>query len=393
MRILMLSWEYPPRIVGGISRVVYSLAQKLGEFGNDVHVVTCREGNQVEEEIDKYVHVHRVNICEIDSSTFISWVHQMNFSFLEKSVKLINEKDGFDIVHAHDWLTAFAARSLKNIYMIPLISTIHATEAGRNHGIRNDIQRYINSVEWWLTYESWRVIVNSRFMKEEVKNNFQLPEDKIKVIPNGINSDKFKNYQRDILFRRNYAADNEKIILFVGRLVNEKGAHILINAVPKVLQYYNDAKFVIVGRGPQFDYLNRIANEMNISHKIYFTGYIGEEELAKLYKCSDVAVFPSLYEPFGIVVLEGMLANVPVVVSDAGGLDEIVEHGVDGMKSYAGNPNSLADSILEILYNPGKAEKMKEKALEKVQLLYNWDVIAKQTLDVYKEVVKGRGGG
>ena len=212
-------------------------------------------------------------------------------------------------------------------------------------------------MEWRLTYESWRVIVNSNYMKGEVRNTFQLPEDKIRVIPNGVNIEKFNNCSSDIDFRRKYAMDNEKIVFFVGRLVNEKGAHILVHSCTKIIHHYNNVKFVITGRGPQLDYLQKIANEMNISHKVYFTGYISDEELVKLYKCVDVAVFPSLYEPFGIVALEGMLANVPVVVSDAGGLDEIVQHGVDGMKSYAGNSNSLADSILEIFLTRQRRKK------------------------------------
>ncbi len=390
MKILMLSWEYPPRIIGGISRVVHNLAQKLGEQGNEVHIVTCWENGTLEEEIDNCVYVHRVHTCQINANSFINWVLQFNFSLVEKSVKLINESGRFDVIHAHDWLTAFAAKTLKHIYSIPLISTIHATESGRNHGLHNDIQRYISSVEWWLTYESWIVIVNSRFMKSEVKNTFQLPEDKIRIIPNGVNLDKFRNYSRDNEFRRNYATDNEKIVFFVGRLVNEKGAHVIINAAPKIVQHYNNVKFIIAGKGPQLEYLRKIAYELNIYSKVYFTGYISEEELAKLYKCADVAVFPSLYEPFGIVALEGMLANVPVVVSDTGGLGEIVEHGIDGMKSYTGNSNSLADSILEILLNPKEAEKMKSKAMEKVFSMYNWDVITDHTLNVYKETIDMR---
>jgi glycogen(starch) synthase len=386
-KILMLSWEYPPRIIGGISRVVYNLAQKLGEKGNEVHVITCWESGSKEEEVDCHVNVHRVRTYEIDASCFINWVHHMNFSFLEGSVKLMKEKGKVDIIHAHDWMTTFAAKTLKHIYMVPLICTMHATESGRNYGIHNDIQRYINSVEWWLTYESWRVIVNSNYMRDEVKNTFQLPEDKIKVIPNGVNIEKFNNCRSEIGFRRKYAMDNEKIVFFVGRLVNEKGAHILVDAAPKIIHHYNNVKFIIAGRGPQLDYLRKIANERNISHKIYFTGYISDEELIKLYKCVDVAVFPSLYEPFGIVALEGMLANVPVVVSDAGGLGEIVEHGVNGMKSYTGNSNSLADSILEILLNPAKAEGMKKKAYEKVCSMYNWDIIAGKTAEVYNEVI------
>ncbi|HAA43149.1 MAG TPA: glycosyltransferase family 1 protein [Ruminiclostridium sp.] len=387
MRVLMLSWEYPPRIVGGISRVVHGLAQKLGERGNEVHVITCWEMGTKEFEKDKDVYIHRVHSYDVTPNNFVDWVLQLNFSLLEHSIKLINETGKFDIIHAHDWIVAFAARVLKHSYFIPLISTIHATEYGRNCGIHDDTQRYINSVEWWMAYESWRIIVNSEYMKEEVKHVFQVPEDKIDIIPNGVDLDKFDGYEKDMDFRRKYARDNEKIIFFVGRLVNEKGVHVLIDSVPKVLQYYNDAKFVIAGKGPQLEHLKAKANYMGVSHKVYFTGYVSDEELSKIYKCADVAVFPSLYEPFGIVALEGMVANVPVVVSDTGGLSGIVEHGVDGMKSYTGNANSLADSILEILHKPDKAEKMKENALKKVHSIYNWKVITDKTIEVYKNII------
>lgn len=387
MRILMLSWEYPPRIVGGIARVVYDLAQKLGEEKNEVHVITCWEQGTKELEKDKNVYVHRVHTYDVSTMNFIDWVLQLNFALIEHSNKLIHETGRFDIIHAHDWIVAFSARSLKCSYSIPLVSTIHATEHGRNWGIHNETQRYINNVEWWLSYESWKIIVNSYYMKNEVRNIFQLPEDKVHVIHNGVNPDKFKGYERDYEFRRRYASDNEKIVFFVGRLVNEKGAQVLLDSIPKIISHYNDVKFVIAGKGPQMDYLHGKAAEMRVLNRIIFTGYISDENLCKLYKCADVAVFPSLYEPFGIVALEGMVAEVPVVVSETGGLGEIVNHGIDGMKAYAGNSNSLADSILEILFNPEKAFEMKTRAFEKVKMMYNWDIISKQTLEVYYEVI------
>lgn len=387
MRILMLSWEYPPRIIGGISRVVHDLAQKLGERDNEVHVVTCWEPGTKEVEKDKYVYVHRVHTYDVSTYSFVDWVLHLNFTLVEYATRLINEMGPFDIIHAHDWIVAFASRVLKYSYSIPLVATIHATEHGRNWGIHNDMQRYISGVEWWITYESWKVIVNSEYMKGEVKSIFNLPDDKIRIVPNGVDTDKFNSFERDYNFRRKYATDNEKIVFFVGRLVNEKGAQILIDAIPKVLNHYNDVKFVIAGKGPQLDYLRGKAMSMNISHKVYFTGYVSEEDLHRLYKCADIAVFPSLYEPFGIVALEGIVADVPVVVSDTGGLSEIINHRIDGMKAYTGNSNSLADSILEILFNPDKAEEMKRKALEKVNRMYNWDVISQQTMDVYNEII------
>ncbi len=388
MRILMLSWEYPPRIVGGISRVVHDLAQKLGEKGNEVHIVTCMEHNTPEEEKDKHVYVHRVRSYEIGANNFIDWVMHLNFALLQRCIRLINSGGAFDIVHAHDWIVAYVSIVLKNSFSIPLVATIHATEWGRNWGIHNDEQRYISSVEWWLTYEAWKVIVNSEYMNNEVKQVFQLPSDKVKIIANGVDLKKFDGYAYDAEFRRNFALDSEKIIFFVGRLVNEKGAHILLDAMPKIIAYYDNAKLVIAGKGPQLEYLKEKALLSGISHKVYFTGYISDDNLSRLYKCIDVAVTPSLYEPFGIVALEGMVADVPVVVSDTGGISEIVEHGVDGMKAYAGNSNSLADSILEILYCPEKAQAMKDRAQEKVKRLYNWDVISDVALNTYEDIIE-----
>lgn len=386
MKILMLSWEYPPRIVGGISRVVHDLAHAMANKDHEVHVVTCRENIEPEFENDKGVFVHRTYTYNINTTNFVDWVMQLNFSLLEKATKLMNEEK-FDVIHAHDWVVAYAAKTLKHAFSVPLVSTIHATEHGRNHGLHNDMQRYISSVEWLLTYESWRVICNSEYMRNETMNVFQLPEDKLRVINNGVQLDMFKGIERDYDFRRNFAYDNEKIIFFVGRLVQEKGVQVLLDAVPQIMDRYNDVKFIIAGKGPQYDYLRYKADSMGISNKVYLTGYLSEENLMKLYKCADIAVFPSLYEPFGIVALESMVANVPAVVTDTCGLGEIVEHGVDGMKAYTGNAQSLADCILALLFNPDLAENVKANALKKVYSMYNWEKISDETLDTYNEVI------
>lgn len=388
MKILMLSWEYPPKIVGGISRVVHDLAHKLVEDGNEIHVVTLWDHGATQFEKDGEIYVHRIFTYNVQPYNFEMWVLQMNYSMIEYCNRLIAEYGKFDIVHAHDWIVGFAATVVKHSYTIPMVATIHATEHGRNSGIYNDTQRYIHNVEWFLTYEAWKVIVNSNYMRNETANIFSLPENKVRIIPNGVELDKFKGIDRDLAFRRRFAQDKEKIIFFVGRLVNEKGVQVLIDAVPKILTYYYDVKVVIAGKGPELDNLKAKARWMNISDKVYFTGYISDEDLAKLYKCADISVFPSLYEPFGIVALEGIVADTTVVVSDSGGLGEIINHGVDGMKAYTGNANSLADSIIEILHNPEKAEDMKRAALQKVNDIYNWDKIAKSTMEVYKEVVE-----
>ena len=387
MKILMLTWEYPPRIVGGIARVVHDLSKRLIKDGHEVTVITYKEGDLPEYENDKGVEVYRVENYMIHPNSFIDWTLQLNFNMVAKATELINKNGKFDVIHAHDWLVASSAKTLKQSFGIPLVATIHATEAGRNSGIHNESQRYINDTEWLLTYEATEVIVNSNFMKGHVQSLFGLPFDKINVIPNGINLTNFNGIERDYEFRRQYAMDNEKIILYVGRLVYEKGIQHLISAMPKILQGYNDVKLVIAGKGGMLDDLKAQAEAMGIANKVYFTGYLNSKQVQKIYKCADVAVFPSTYEPFGIVALEAMLSGNPVVVSDIGGLNEIVEHKVNGMKTYCGNPNSIADSILELLYDHKLCAEITKKAKNKVRNEYNWSKIAQDTHFTYQKAI------
>ena len=385
MKILMLTWEYPPRVVGGISKVVYDLSHKMVKEGNEVTVVTYKEGDNVKYyENDKGVEVYRVDNYMIRPNNFIDWIMQLNFNMITKANEIINKNGKFDVIHAHDWLVAYSAKSIKESYNIPLISTIHATESGRNSGIHDETQRYINDSEWMLTYESSEVIVNSNYMKNEVQRLFGLPYDKINVIPNGVNLQLFSNVNVDYDFRRQYAMDNEKIILYVGRLVYEKGIQNLIAAMPKILDKYHDSKLIICGRGGMIDELREQVKYLGIDNKVYFAGYCDSKKMQKMYKCADVAVFPSTYEPFGIVAIESMLSGTPTIVSDVGGLNEIVEHGVTGMKSYAGNANSIADSVLALLFDPKLCASISQNAIKKVKENYNWAKITDNTYYVYQ---------
>lgn len=281
MKILMLTWEYPPRIVGGIARVVHDLSKRLIKDGHEVTVVTYKDGDVPMYENDKGVNVYRVENYMIHPNNFIDWIMQLNFNMISKATEIIQKEGKFDVIHAHDWLVANAAKALKNAFDIPVVSTIHATESGRNSGIHDETQRYINDTEWLLTYESTEVIVNSNYMKNHVQGLFGLPFDKINVIPNGINLTNFNGIERDYDFRRQYAMDNEKIILYVGRLVYEKGVQHLISAMPKILENYHDAKLIIAGKGGMLDELKSQADYMGLSDKVYFTGYLNSKQVQK----------------------------------------------------------------------------------------------------------------
>ena len=387
MKILMLTWEYPPRVVGGIARVVYDLSRTLLKDGHDVTVVTYKDGDAPYFEDDKGVKVYRVDNYMINPNNFIDWIMQLNFNLIAKANEIIAEQGNFDVIHAHDWLVAYAAKTLKNSYNIPIVATIHATESGRNSGIHDETQRYINDTEWMLTYEASEVIVNSNYMKGELQRLFGLPYEKINVVPNGVNLSLFNGIERDYNFRRRFAMDNEKIILFMGRLVYEKGVQHLISAMPKILNGYHDSKLVICGKGGMLDELQAQVNAMGISNKVYFAGYMQGKDVQRMYKAADIAVFPSTYEPFGIVALEAMLSENPVVVSDVGGLNEIVQHKENGMKSYAGNPNSIADSILELLYDHKLCADITKRAKNRVRNEYNWSKIAQDTHFAYQKAI------
>ncbi|MBZ8181204.1 glycosyltransferase family 4 protein [Oscillatoria salina] len=390
MRILVLAWEFPPRIVGGIARHVAELYPELVKLGHEVHLITVECGDAARYEEVEGIKVHRVPVTQGDN--FFHWVVNMNESMGTHGGKLILEEGPFDLLHAHDWLVADAAIALKHTFKIPLIATIHATEYGRHNGIHNDTQGYIHSQEYQLAFNAWRVIVCTSYMRQEVERALDTPWDKIDVVYNGIRPEKKElDPQFDYWsFRRRFAADDEKIVYYVGRITYEKGIQVLLNAAPKVLwDLQNQVKFVIIGGG-NTDYLKRQAFALGIWEKCYFTGFMPEPDLDKFQTVADCAVFPSLYEPFGIVALESFAARVPVVVSDSCGFPEVVRHTKTGVVTHANNPQSVAWGILQVLQNPDYAQWLVENAYEDLERRFSWVKIAKRTEEIYRQVLAER---
>jgi glycosyltransferase involved in cell wall biosynthesis len=384
----MLAWEYPPRIIGGLARVVWALSHELAELGLDVHVITADHPATPEFELDGKVKVHRVKTQTDNSPDFLTWVSKLNFGFLQYAIPLFNEQK-FDIIHAHDWMVTDAAWVLKTAYDTPLVTTIHATEQGRMGGIHTSMQRYVHQMEWRLTYESFRVIVNSRHMVDELRSSFDLPLNKIDIIPNGVTPENFRidfpeNEKR--AFRQSFAGESQKIGLYVGRLINEKGVQVLIDAAPKVIQQYPETQFLIVGTGYFMETLKAQAGYLGVTQNVRFLGYVADADLLKLYQITDAVAIPSLYEPFGIVALEGMAAGAPVVVSDVGGLRDFVEHMQNGVTTYAGNSDSLAWGLLQVLRDSKLAHHLNQTATKAVEEVYNWKMITKRTQETYESV-------
>jgi glycogen synthase len=339
MRVMMLSWEYPPRIVGGISPHVYDLSEALQAKGIEVHVVTKATPNAPDEQVEPSgVQVHRVHLAA-EPHDFLHEIQLLNQATDVRVRQLLEDwRPGGQptIFHAHDWLSLDAARELKYEYKLPMVATIHATEAGRHGGIHNDTSRYIHEHEYWLTYEAWRIVVCSQFMRTEVERLFNSPADKVDVIYNGVKPERFEfewSEEDRLKHRSRLALPEEKIVMFVGRFVREKGIQVLLDSAMSILAQEPDTKFLIVGGGHK-ERFERFTEWMGLREKVLFTGFMANRSLHQLYRVADVAVFPSLYEPFGIVALEAMAAGAPVVASDAGGLREVVLHDETGTLSF-----------------------------------------------------------
>jgi len=402
VKILMLSWEFPPHNVGGLGKHVTELLPALARAGVEVQLLTPRWAGGMGEEVlfaselgpgsAAAPTVHRVEPMAADAADFFTGAWRTNVA-IENHGRALLERGGYDLIHAHDWLVAFSAIALKHAYKIPLLATIHATEWGRNRGyLGGEMPRAIHNVEWWLTYEAWRVIACSGYMAREIANVFHTPWDKIDVVPNGVDTAPFEAYDgQDLVeFRRRYALDSEEIIFYVGRVVHEKGVHLLVEAMPRILAARPSAKLVVAGTGGALDAARRRADELGLGGKALLTGFIPDDDRNRLFRVADVAVFPSLYEPFGIVALEAMAACTPVVVADVGGLSEVVQNHETGITIYPDSVDSLVWGVLHTLEHPEWARQRAENAYRTVRERFNWDTIAQSTKAIYERIVEER---
>ncbi len=399
MRILMFSWEYPPHVIGGIGTHVTALLPALARHQVDVALVTPRwSGGDPVTRIDDHAVIYRVDPPVTHLVNLYADAQETNLNLEELAHNLWSSGEtgaqgGFDVIHAHDWLVSFAADSMKRLHKTPLVATIHATERGRGRGqLNGDMSRAIDGTEWWLAYEAWRVITVSHYMAEEIVSYFQLPMDKIDVVPNGVETAPFDALDGLDLsqFRARWAEPDERLVFFVGRLQYEKGPQVLLESAPRVLAQIPNARFILAGSGAMIDSLRRRAFELGVADRVMIPGFITDEEKDQLYKVADVAVFPSLYEPFGIVALEAMAAKCPVIASDIGGLREVVRNNETGLAVHADDIESLADGICGALSHRDQAAARASRAYRMVREEYSWDRVAERTIEVYQRVIDER---
>ena len=387
MKVGTLTWEFPPRVVGGIARHCEGLAKALVQQGHDVHLFTLDFPGSPDYEVMDGIKVYRAS-TELGHPNFLTWVLLFNH-FLSKKMADVTKSVDFDVMHVHDWLAAFSGISFKHYMKKPMVLTVHSTEVGRAQGLHSPDSFSINGIEWWSTYEANRVIVCSQSMKNEICNHFNIPEKKVDVIPNAIDPTKYQiPVDRSAVRQRFGVGWGEKLILCVGRLVPQKGVEYFIRAIPAIARRHPEAKYIIVGEGWSRDILEAEARASGQAHKIRFTGFASDKDVIELMTSADVLVVPSIYEPFGIVALEGMATGVPVVASQVGGLAEVIDHDRTGLFVYPRSPDSIAWGIDRILSDPDHAKWITENAKEKLHKAYSWEAVAMKTVEVYRKVVE-----
>ncbi|WP_442594930.1 glycosyltransferase family 4 protein [Neobacillus sp. D3-1R] len=380
LRILLLTWEFPPHIVGGLARHSEGLSVYLQKNGIDVTVITTKTPKIVQafEEVQG-VKVYRVEPLNAMDNQFLNWVGGLNMAMAEKAFQISNE-EAFDIIHAHDWLVGEAAQTLSKYLNIPLITTIHATEHGRNGGIFTELQRFIHQKEDKLIQSSNHLIVCSEYMKEEIVEIFSYPGEKISIIPNGVVIDKPSiqgNFHPLLQF------ENRNILFSIGRLVKEKGFDLLIEAAAKMKR--KDVCFVIAGIGPMFQEYERKIKSLALENSIYLIGFISDEQRNQFFEKCTMAILPSRYEPFGIVALEAMKFSKPIIVSATGGLKGINKHLETGLFMEPNNVDSLVSQIEMVLNQPELAEQMAKKGKDLVDQFYSWQRVAEMTKRIYED--------
>jgi glycogen(starch) synthase len=415
LKIAVLVYEYPPKIVGGLGTYAAEITRKFVLMDNDVTVFTMNDdaGTLPRREIWRGIEIHRPlhidvsdSLPDVIAEDIKKWGRGLHlfgkllvYNYLAAS-KLINElirKEGvnYDVVVAHDWLSVMGGITVKKESGLPLAFHVHSTEKGRTLG---DGSSVVSNIELRGAKMADMIITVSYAMKDELIQ-LGFPRDKIHVSYNGVDPQKYdpKSVSAEQVrkIKEFYGLKNDELmILFLGRLVGVKGVDKLIMAMPHVLRKIPQARLVIVGVGDQQEYLANLTRTMRLNEYVRFRfDFIPEEDRILHYAACDVAVFPSYYEPFGIVALEAMSMEKPVVVGATGvsGMREIVVCCSEEQCGYhidPNNPSDIAWGIISSLENPERRKWLGKNGRKRVLNEFTWNKIAEKTIELYEKIAK-----
>jgi glycogen(starch) synthase len=386
VRVLVVSQEFPPLGVGGVAAHVDGLCRAMARAGHEVVVVTYGSSTVSDDEVVAGVRVLRADTSFpwLPGDESVATQASANHQLVQLLARIGDGPDGHawapDVVHAHDWTVAWAAATIATLCAVPLVATVHGTERGRHGGhLPPGLPAAINSVEWWLTYSATRVICCSRFMVREVVSGFELPFDKVHLVPNGI--------EVDVWAPTAPLADSERqpVVFTWGRVQYEKGFQVLARAMDLLRTRLPGTTCVIAGRG---SYLPELQSQIDIegaTDLVSLAGYMPDDELREAIHRATCVVIPSLYEPFGIVALESLAAGAALIVARTGGLAEVIEGTGAGLLFEPGNASDLADRIEQVFDDPELARSMRARAASLLGERYSWNAIATATVEVYRD--------
>jgi glycogen synthase len=393
VRVLVLSWEYPPRLHGGLGRHVHGLARALAAAGHDVHVVALGHPDASPRAVVDGVTVHRAAPppAAVPDGEWVAQVLEANLGLLATAVAVTDEVD-FDVVHAHDWLVGHALAGLGAVRDLPAVATVHATERGRHQGwLPGPMNRWIDAMERDLVARAARVIVCSRAMAAAVAEHLDADPGRLAVVGGGVDVRAFATGTGAAAVRAELAPGGTRLIVCAGRLEYEKGMHVLLAALRRLRARGRDVRLALVGEGTYRSGLEARVDELRLRRSVTFTGFADRVALPRLLHAADVVAVPSLYEPFGLIALEAMAAGTPVVASAVGGLTEHVTDGRTGLLVPPDDPAALAAALARVLDDDPLAATItaggRACAAER-----SWATAAAQTAAVYAAALTSSGG-
>ncbi len=415
MRIAFFVYEYPPAIVGGLGTYATYITRALVQQGHEVAVFTMNPAGALPtREVLAGVEVHRpigvdaTNVFPLlvneelrQWGSFFNDIFTSNILCAAKFINQVMEGEAapFDIAAAHDWLSAIAGLIVRNQTDLPVVFHVHSAEWGRRG---NAGSPFVGRLEWEMALQAHRIVTVSHAMKDDLNCHGWSPA-KISVVWNGVDPAVYDpttvphEEVQQLRARYGIGAD-DTMLLFVGRLTWVKGVRNLIQAMPIVLAAYPQAKLVILGKGEEQHDVDELVNRLGIADRVVtHYAFVSEWERIVHYAAADLCVFPSVYEPFGIVSLEAMSMARPVVVGAKGVVgfrEQVTPSGADqnGVHVNGNDPADIAWGIQSVLQDRERAREMGARGRTRVQRHFTWEQVARQTAEVYQQVVAEKQG-
>jgi glycosyltransferase involved in cell wall biosynthesis len=394
VNVCFVTPEYFP-ISGGTGAYVYYLSHSLQKLGHNVHVVARHSEDS--EDIFHGINVHYIKGTGNALTRYWSFARSA-----AKKIEELNKQIGLDIIHAN--LPLVPSFAIPNNASKALVCAVHSTWKGEaivtkqsnpkelnpNEKMMLRFNRVLRRYETQLMKRSDALIAVSKYTVDELTDLYGIEEEKIHVIYNGVDIDKFKPRPDRMELRQEFGLEEDKkVVLFVGRLYHRKGLEILLRSIPPVLEEYKDVKFAISGTGfkQKEESLRSLAKELDIEDHVTFLGYVPDEKLPDLYSSSDIFVLPAIYENFPFAILEAQATALPVISTKVGGIPEFLVDNENGFVIDPGDSTQLTQKVLNLLQNPKHAKEMGKHGRELIEKKLSWRIITGQVIDLYHKLL------